>query len=63
MVASSETSIDARTRVTESGGQMSTPIDGQVVVMRIADGRYFAMEDVAARVWELLAEPIAVADL
>ena len=32
----------------------------QTVMMSIARGRYFALEDTAQRIWQLMAEPIAV---
>jgi hypothetical protein len=55
--------ISAGCTVVVSGDQVSAGVDGEVVAMRISDGRYFALDPVGTRVWELLAEPITVAEM
>lgn len=36
---------------------------GQTVMMDIAQGKYFALETTAQRIWELMAEPVRVGDI
>lgn len=43
--------------------QVSAEVEGEAVILSLADGVYYGLDGVGALVWELLREPRAVADL
>jgi len=43
--------------------QVSTELEGEAVILNLADGVYYGLDGVGARVWELLREPRSVAEL
>jgi len=43
--------------------QVSTEVEGEAVILNLADGVYYGLDGVGARVWELLREPRSVAGL
>jgi hypothetical protein len=43
--------------------QVSTELEGEAVILSLADGVYYGLDGVGARVWELLREPRAIAEL
>lgn len=42
---------------------ISSEIDGEVVMMSIEDGSYFAIGGVGGRVWELLNSPVSIEEI
>jgi len=55
--------MDAATRVVASRDQVSVDVDGEAVILNLADGVYYGLDPVGARVWEMLAVPRSVAEL
>lgn len=55
--------MDAGTRVVASRDQVSVDLDGEAVILSLADGVYYGLDPVGARVWEMLTEPRTVAEL
>jgi hypothetical protein len=55
--------MDAATRVVASREQVSVDLDGEAVILGLADGVYYGLDPVGARVWELIAQPRSVAEL
>jgi hypothetical protein len=55
--------MDAATRVVAARDQVSVDLDGEAVILGLADGVYYGLDPVGARVWGLLAEPRSVAEL
>ena len=51
----------ARLRTTRD--EVSCTVEGEVVILNLADGVYYGLDEVGARVWELLREPRTVAEL
>lgn len=49
--------------VVRAPGVVAGVVDGETVLLAPTDSRCFALTGVADRVWELLAEPIAIDDL
>ncbi len=47
--------------VAVSPNQVSTDLGSETVILGVEAGRYFGLDEVGARVWELLQEPISVA--
>ena len=47
---------DGPQRVAVDGGVVWQMVDGQVVLLTLARGRYFRLDEVGSRMWELLDE-------
>lgn len=43
--------------------QVSTELEGEAVILGLADGIYYGLDGVGALVWERLREPCSVAEL
>lgn len=56
-------SLDLRTVVRASLQQMSAKLEGETVVLNFGDGMYYSMDEVGARIWELVQHPRTVADV
>lgn len=50
--------LDGTTVVKLASEPTSTSVGGETVVLDAASGRYFGLEGVGSRVWELLQSPI-----
>lgn len=59
----SEPALSAATRVAAAREQLSCVVEGEVVILNLADDVYYGLEGVGARVWALLEEPRTVAEL
>jgi hypothetical protein len=55
--------ITAETIIGRSSEVVASDIDGEVVMMSIEKGKYYGMDLIASRIWELLGKQIKVADL
>jgi hypothetical protein len=55
--------MNGHTVLTRSQEQVSCELDGETVLMSIADGLYYAMDPIGSHVWALLEHPRQVADL
>ena len=42
---------------------VSSDIDGETVMMSIEQGKYYGMDSIGSRIWELIKEPITMTDL
>ena len=42
---------------------VSSDIDGETVMMSIENGKYYGMDTIGSRVWELLEVPITLTDM
>jgi hypothetical protein len=49
--------------VVVSKDQMASEIAGETVILGLTAGRYYGLDAVGARVWQLIQTPIAVADV
>jgi hypothetical protein len=49
--------------VTAARDQVSADLEGEAVILNLADGVYYGLDGVGARVWELLREPRTAAEL
>lgn len=56
-------SLDPATILRSSPGPIATSVPGETVILDAASGRYFGLDGVGARVWELLERPITFGDL
>ncbi|MBB4634703.1 PqqD family peptide modification chaperone [Longimicrobium terrae] len=55
--------LDATSRIVAAGDQVSTELEGEAVILHLGDGIYYGLNAVGARLWSLLEEPRAVAEL
>ena len=42
---------------------VDSDIDGETVMMSIENGKYYGLDDIGSRIWELIEKPIKVSDL
>lgn len=49
--------------VRQSENQVAADLDGEVAMMSIENGEYYVLDEVASRAWELIEQPVKVADL
>jgi hypothetical protein len=52
--------IHASSTVVATGDQLSTELGGEAVVLNLATGTYYGLNETGARVWSLLAVPTSV---
>jgi hypothetical protein len=55
--------MDAATRLVAARDQVSVEVDGEAVILGLADGVYYGLDPVGARVWGMLEQPRTVAEL
>ena len=55
--------LSPETVLVAARGQVSTELEGEAVILGLADGVYYGLDGVGAVVWELLREPTSVAAL
>lgn len=55
--------LDARSIVVASKDQLASEIGGETVILGLTAGRYYGVDSVGARVWQLVQEPASVGDL
>ena len=55
--------MGAATRVAAARDQVSVEVDGEAVILNLADGVYYGLDPVGARVWALMEQPRTVAEL
>ena len=63
MTGPSAPRLSAATVLVAARGQVSTELEGEAVILSLADGVYYGLDGVGAMVWERLREPATVAEL
>lgn len=58
-----ERTITTSSIVTAAKGQVSSDLAGEVVLLSLETGMYYGLDQVGVRVWELMKDPVRVADL
>lgn len=43
--------------VVQSKNQLASTVNGEVVMMSVDQGRYFGLDKIGSRIWNLIAEP------
>ena len=46
--------------VVRGSHHVETEVDGQVFMMRLDEGKYFALDASARRIWQLVAQPVSL---
>jgi hypothetical protein len=49
--------------VVAANDQVSSDLGGEVAILNLRAGMYYGLDDVGARVWQLLQEPAVVGDI
>ncbi|MCG8609167.1 MAG: lasso peptide biosynthesis PqqD family chaperone [Pseudomonadales bacterium] len=44
-----------------SNEQIVSELDGELVMMSIKQGKYFGLDSIGKRIWEMIEQPVAVA--
>lgn len=55
--------ITLESRIIRNDGLLATEVDGDLVMMDVASGRYFHLDPVGARIWTMLDGGAALSDL
>lgn len=55
--------ISSASTVVASARQVSTGVEGDAVILNFDEGVYYGLDQVGARVWELIGDPITFAEL
>lgn len=57
------TIINAETILIRDPDLVSAEMDGDLVMMSLANGAYYGISGVGPRIWELLEQPISIAEI
>ena len=49
--------------VVASKDQLASAIGGETVILGLSSGRYYGVDSVGARIWQLIQEPTSVAEV
>jgi len=49
--------------IERSSDQVSCELDGEIVLMSTVTGKYFKLDNIGARIWQLLETPSKLADI
>jgi hypothetical protein len=60
---SEKTRIELESVVVASKEQLASSIGGETVILGLQSGRYYGVDGVSARVWQIIQEPSRVADI
>lgn len=55
--------IQLRSIVVVSGDQLASAVGGETVILGLKAGRYYGVDAVGARIWQLLQEPRRVEEI
>ena len=55
--------LDEHAVVVRGEGQTSSRVADEAVILHLGSGTYFGLDEVGARIWELIAEPRRVEDV
>ncbi len=55
--------IDLATRLQRDNSLTTAELDGEIVMLSLETSRYYGLNPIGSRIWELLAQPTTVAEL
>ena len=55
--------ITTETVISQIGEIVASDIDGETVMMSVENGKYYGLDDIGSRIWELIERPVKVSDL
>ncbi|MFC2176402.1 lasso peptide biosynthesis PqqD family chaperone [Bacteroidota bacterium] len=53
------TAITPQTVITRSEEAVSAEVDGTAVMMSVESGKYFGLDEIATRIWDLVENPLS----
>jgi len=56
-------SIEPNSTLVRKSGMMSTRVDGEIVILSMITNNYVGLDDIGARIWDLLETPCKFEDL
>jgi hypothetical protein len=56
-----EFNIDPQTLISQTPGHVAADMDGEKVLMSVENGRYYGMDPVGSRIWELVENALCEA--
>ena len=56
-------SISIESSLKRDPDQIFSKVDHEVIMLSLNEGKYYALNEVATRIWELIEKPIIVKDL
>ena len=59
----SQMTLDPHSIVVASKDQLASAIGGETVILGLSAGRYYGVDAVGARIWQLIQEPTEVAEV
>ncbi len=55
--------LHKNTVVVRAEGMVATDMDGQWVMMSVENGKYYSLDPVGSRIWDLIERPFAIKDI
>jgi len=59
----SKKQLTATAVIARSSELVSSDIDGEVVMMSIENGKYYGLDKVGSRIWEIIENPLSISAL
>ncbi|MDY6844625.1 MAG: lasso peptide biosynthesis PqqD family chaperone [Thermodesulfobacteriota bacterium] len=63
MFMSKKQKIESDTVVAQIKELVSSNLDGETVLMSVENGKYYGMDGIGSRIWELVASPRSISDV
>jgi hypothetical protein len=55
--------IAGHVKIQKNRGIISSPMDNETVMMSIEKGKYYGIDSIGTRIWELLDQPLSIDEL
>ena len=55
--------LNLSTTITQNKETLSSAIDDELVLLSIINNKYYGMDSVGNRIWDLLSDPIMISDM
>ncbi len=55
--------IESNTRIIRTGGLMSAPIEGELVILNMTKNNYIGLDEIGRQIWEMLEKPRNVEEI
>ena len=55
--------VDSTSIVVAGKGQLASTVGSETVILGVQEGRYYGVNAVGARIWQMIQTPMAVADI
>lgn len=55
--------IHIDSKVTQTMGLIAADLDGEKVMMSVEQGKYYGLDSIGSRIWDLITQPISVREV